>query len=162
MIASERDFGPCQRRQWVFGAATARRSRDRGDPRQDGAESFPQRRQAQGVALSRLAELVPANAGGRHLRDAIIGDARDKLLVFMRRRDAPVRLPSKATTPALYIFAYTKCVAHRVIEPLKCRLHFPRRTEWARSSITSRPRWTFVIEAEDGVKPPRHISTLLA
>jgi transposase len=37
--------------------------------------------------LDRLLELEPANAEGRHLRDAIIVDARDKLLVFMRRRD---------------------------------------------------------------------------
>ena len=36
--------------------------------------------------LDRLLELEPTNAEGRHLRDAII-DARDKLLVFMRRRD---------------------------------------------------------------------------
>ena len=37
--------------------------------------------------LDRLLELEPSNAEGRHLRDAIIVDARDKLLVFMRRRD---------------------------------------------------------------------------
>jgi transposase len=37
--------------------------------------------------LDRLLELEPTNAEGRHLRDAIIVDARDKLLVFMRRRD---------------------------------------------------------------------------
>jgi transposase len=37
--------------------------------------------------LDRLLELEPSNAEGRHLRDAIIVDVRDKLLVFMRRRD---------------------------------------------------------------------------
>jgi transposase len=37
--------------------------------------------------LNRLLELEPANAEGRHLRDAIIVDARDKLLVFLTRRD---------------------------------------------------------------------------
>jgi len=37
--------------------------------------------------LDRLLDLEPTNGEGRHLRDAIIVDARDKLLVFMRRRD---------------------------------------------------------------------------
>jgi transposase len=37
--------------------------------------------------LDRLLELEPIDAEGRHLRDAIIVDVRDKLLVFMRRRD---------------------------------------------------------------------------
>jgi transposase len=37
--------------------------------------------------LDRLLELEPTNADGRHLRDAIIVDARDKLLVFMRHRN---------------------------------------------------------------------------
>ena len=37
--------------------------------------------------LDRLLKLEPTNAEGRHLRDAIIVDARDKLLVFMRHRD---------------------------------------------------------------------------
>jgi transposase len=37
--------------------------------------------------LDRLLDLEPANADGRHLRDAIIVDARDKLLVFLTRRD---------------------------------------------------------------------------
>jgi len=37
--------------------------------------------------LDRLLELEPTNAEGRHLRDAIIVDARDRLLVFMRHRD---------------------------------------------------------------------------
>ena len=32
-------------------------------------------------------ELEPTNADGRHLRDAILVDARDKLLVFLTRRD---------------------------------------------------------------------------
>jgi transposase len=38
------------------------------------------------LELDRLLELEPTNAEGRRLRDAIV-DARDKLLVFMRRRD---------------------------------------------------------------------------
>ena len=37
--------------------------------------------------LDRLLELAPTNADGRHLRDAIIVDARDKMLVFLTRRD---------------------------------------------------------------------------
>jgi transposase len=37
--------------------------------------------------LDCLLELEPTNGEGRHLRDAIIVDARDKLLVFVRRRD---------------------------------------------------------------------------
>jgi transposase len=37
--------------------------------------------------LDSLLEREPTNAEGRHLRDAIIVDARDKLLVFLTRRD---------------------------------------------------------------------------
>jgi transposase len=37
--------------------------------------------------LDRLLELEPTNTDGRRLRDAMIGDARDKLLVFLTRRD---------------------------------------------------------------------------
>jgi transposase len=37
--------------------------------------------------LDRLLKLEPTNTEGRHLRDAIIVDARDKLLVFLTRRD---------------------------------------------------------------------------
>ena len=37
--------------------------------------------------LDRLLELEPTHTEGRHLRDAIIVDARDKLLVFSARRD---------------------------------------------------------------------------
>ena len=37
--------------------------------------------------LDDLLKLKPSNAEGRHLRDTIIADARDKLLVFMTRRD---------------------------------------------------------------------------
>ena len=37
--------------------------------------------------LDSLLELKPTNAEGRHLRDAIIVNARDKLLVFLTRRD---------------------------------------------------------------------------
>jgi transposase len=40
-----------------------------------------------GRELDRLLKLKPTNAEGRHLRDAIIVDAQDKLLVFMTRRD---------------------------------------------------------------------------
>jgi transposase len=37
--------------------------------------------------LDRLLKLQPTNAEGRHLRDAIIVDGQDKLLVFLTRRD---------------------------------------------------------------------------
>jgi transposase len=37
--------------------------------------------------LDRLLELEPTNVEGRRLRVAIIVDARDKLLVFLTRRD---------------------------------------------------------------------------
>jgi len=37
--------------------------------------------------LDRLLDLEPTDAEGRHLRDAMIVDARDKLLVFLTRRD---------------------------------------------------------------------------
>src|SRR5450631_1200071 len=37
--------------------------------------------------LDRLLDLEPKQADGRHLRDAIFVDARDKLLVFLTRRD---------------------------------------------------------------------------
>jgi hypothetical protein len=37
--------------------------------------------------LDRLLRLKPTNAEGRHLRDAIIVDAQDKLVVFLTRRD---------------------------------------------------------------------------
>src|SRR5215470_17113131 len=37
--------------------------------------------------LDRLLKLKPTNTEGRHLRDAIIVDAQDKLLVFLTRRD---------------------------------------------------------------------------
>jgi hypothetical protein len=36
--------------------------------------------------LHRLLNLKPTNAEGRHLRDAVIVDAQDKLLIFLRRR----------------------------------------------------------------------------
>lgn len=39
--------------------------------------------------LDRLLALAPTNTEGRHLQAAMIVDARDKLLVFMRRRDVP-------------------------------------------------------------------------
>ena len=37
--------------------------------------------------LDRLLELEPTQREGRHLRDSMIVDGRDKLLVFMTRRD---------------------------------------------------------------------------
>ena len=37
--------------------------------------------------LDRLLELEPTDLEGRHLRDAMFVDARDKLLVFLSRRD---------------------------------------------------------------------------
>ena len=37
--------------------------------------------------LDRLLELKPTVPAGRHLRDAMIVDARDKLLLFLKRRD---------------------------------------------------------------------------
>jgi hypothetical protein len=37
--------------------------------------------------LDRLVKLKPTSTEGRHLRDAIIVDAQDKLLVFRTRRD---------------------------------------------------------------------------
>jgi len=37
--------------------------------------------------LDRLLKLKPTNTEGRHLRDAIIVDAQDKLLIFLTRRD---------------------------------------------------------------------------
>jgi hypothetical protein len=44
--------------------------------------------------LDRLFNLKPTNAEGRHLRDAIIVDAQDKLLIFLRRRDVePTTVP---------------------------------------------------------------------
>lgn len=39
--------------------------------------------------LDRLLALPPTNTEGRHLQAAMIVDGRDKLLVFMRRRDVP-------------------------------------------------------------------------
>ena len=40
-----------------------------------------------GVELDRVLALEPSEKNGRHLRDAIFVDARDKLLVFLTRRD---------------------------------------------------------------------------
>jgi len=40
-----------------------------------------------GAELDRLLDLEPTEKTGRHLRDAIFVDARDKLLVFLSRRD---------------------------------------------------------------------------
>jgi len=40
-----------------------------------------------GAELDRVLSLAPAEKSGRHLRDAIFVDARDKLLVFLNRRD---------------------------------------------------------------------------
>ena len=55
--------------------------------------------------LDRLLELEPTDAEGRHLRDAIIVDARDKLLVFMTRRDVePTNNGSERTLRPSVIF----------------------------------------------------------
>jgi transposase len=55
--------------------------------------------------LDRLLELKPTNAEGRHLRDAIIVDARDKLLVFLTRRDVePTNNESERTLRPSVIF----------------------------------------------------------
>ena len=61
--------------------------------------------------LDRLLELEPTNAEGRHLRDAIIVDARDKLLVFMRRRDvAPTNNGSEQKLrPSVIFRKITNC-----------------------------------------------------
>jgi transposase len=55
--------------------------------------------------LDRLLELEPTNTEGRHLRDAIIVDARDKLLVFLTRRDVePTNNVSERTLRPSVIF----------------------------------------------------------
>ena len=55
--------------------------------------------------LDCLLELKPTNAEGRHLRDAMIVDARDKLLVFMTRRDVePTNNGSERTLRPSVIF----------------------------------------------------------
>ena len=55
--------------------------------------------------LDRLLELEPTNAEGRHLRDAIIVDARDKLLVFLTRRDVePTNIASERALRPSAIF----------------------------------------------------------
>jgi transposase len=61
--------------------------------------------------LDCLLELEPANGEGRHLRDAIIVDARDKLLVFMRRRDVePTNNGSERTLrPSVIFRKVTNC-----------------------------------------------------
>jgi transposase len=61
--------------------------------------------------LDRLLELEPINAEGRHLRDAIIVDARDKLLVFMRRRDVePTNNGSeRKLRPSVIFRNYAEC-----------------------------------------------------
>jgi transposase len=61
--------------------------------------------------LDRLLELEPTDAEGRHLRDAIIVDARDKLLVFLTRRDVePTNNGSERTLRPSVIFRnYAEC-----------------------------------------------------
>ncbi len=61
--------------------------------------------------LDRLLELEPIDAEGRHLRDAIIVDARDKLLVFMTRRDVePTNNGSERTLrPSVIFRKVTNC-----------------------------------------------------
>jgi transposase len=61
--------------------------------------------------LDRLLKLKPTNAEGRHLRDAIIVDAQDKLLVFMTRRDVePTNNVSERTLrPSVIFRKVTNC-----------------------------------------------------
>jgi transposase len=61
--------------------------------------------------LDRLLALEPTDAEGRHLRDAIIVDARDKLLVFMTRRDVePTNNGSERTLrPSVIFRKVTNC-----------------------------------------------------
>ena len=61
--------------------------------------------------LDRLLELEPTDAEGRHLRDAMIVDARDKLLVFMTRRDVePTNNGSERTLrPSVIFRKVTNC-----------------------------------------------------
>jgi transposase len=61
--------------------------------------------------LDCLLELEPTNGEGRHLRDAIIVDARDKLLVFVRRRDVePTNNGSERTLrPSVIFRKVTNC-----------------------------------------------------
>jgi transposase len=54
--------------------------------------------------LDRLLELEPTNADGRHLRDAIIVDARDKLLVLTRRDVEPTNNASERSLRPSVIF----------------------------------------------------------
>jgi Transposase IS66 family len=55
--------------------------------------------------LDSLLERQPTNAEGRHLRDAIIVNARDKLLVFLTRRDVePTNNGSERTLRPSVIF----------------------------------------------------------
>jgi len=61
--------------------------------------------------LDSLLDLEPTDAEGRHLRDAIIVDARDKLLVFMTRRDVePTNNASERTLrPSVIFRKVTNC-----------------------------------------------------
>lgn len=61
--------------------------------------------------LDRLLKLEPMDAEGRHLRDAMIVDARDKLLVFMTRRDVePTNNGSERTLrPSVIFRKVTNC-----------------------------------------------------
>jgi hypothetical protein len=61
--------------------------------------------------LDRLLKLKPTNAEGRHLRDAIIVDAQDKLLVFLTRRDVePTNNESeRALRPCVIFRKVTNC-----------------------------------------------------
>jgi transposase len=61
--------------------------------------------------LDRLLKLKPTNAEGRHLRDAIIVDGQDKLLVFLTRRDVePTNNESeRALRPSVIFRKVTNC-----------------------------------------------------
>lgn len=61
--------------------------------------------------LDDLLKLKPPNDEGRHLRDAIIADARDKLLVFMTRRDVEPtnNACERALRPSVIFRRVTNC-----------------------------------------------------
>jgi transposase len=64
--------------------------------------------------LDSLLEREPTNAEGRHLRDAIIVNARDKLLVFLTRRDVePTNNGSERTLRPSVIFRKVRMASAR-------------------------------------------------
>jgi transposase len=79
--AGDTVFAPAFKRFLQKACAIGRRRPDLADAT---IKAYQRRLQRQ---LDRLLKLKPTAAAGRHLRDAIIVDARDKLLVFLDRRD---------------------------------------------------------------------------